>query len=180
MRFAAALAVLLIPLARADAQEAASLIPADLDWAKPEAPSPPEYHVGRASLDVLVGLPLGLRFQMPLTSRPEGTAWLVEASAGLFFIFPTTELGLRRQWALWCGSENQVVVAPGAGVYATYNPFHHGDLFFGGGPPWWVTPFVDVDLVWQRQSGLLGVKLGVAAGDRVGFPLAGIFGGWQF
>jgi hypothetical protein len=178
MRYAAALAaVLLIPLARADAQEAGAIIPADLDWAKPEEP-PPQYRPGRANLDVLVGLPLGVRFQAPLW-RSESTAWMVEASAGLLFIFPTTEVGLRRQWALWCGSENQVVVAPGAGVYATYNPFHHGDLFFGG-PPWWVTPFVDVDLVWQRQSGLLGLKLGVAAGDRIGFPLAGIFGGWQF
>ncbi len=87
------------------------------------------------SVDLLLGLPTGVRFQRSL-GDDIGRDWLIEGFVGLdFVIFPTVGCGLRRRLMALRGEHDALVLSPGVGAYLLYNTLHDGSLgWFGGGP----------------------------------------------
>jgi hypothetical protein len=162
------------------------------DWLPPPAPSsspalsggPLPWHV-----DLLLGLPGGLRVQRTLGGSP----WMIEGFAGLELILPTAGLGLRRQCVLLEGDCNALTINPGVDAYVALLPTGHGTgLAPGGGYFTWGAGGAvvgDVDVVWRHAIGdgaesQLGLKLGMGgvAGHRIRalVPVAGVFIGWGF
>ncbi len=144
----------------------------------------PEASPGGWRVDLVAGLPIGFRAQVPL-AEGERVSLFAEGTAGLYVIMPTVGVGLRPELTLLSGWGNKLSVAPGLGVYAIYNLFRHGSGFFGGGPDGWLLGAADVDISWKRcrgaSEGELGVKIGCAAGTGGAvLPLVGLFAGWRW
>jgi len=158
-------------------------VPADAAWNAPPAialPTPSasspssEQHGGPWDVDVLFGLPLGLRAQRVLGTDSDGL-FRIEAFVGTYTILPTVGGGLRLNFPCIHGEHWQFVVAPGVDVYQTIvdRPFLAGD----------------VDLLWRRDlangvQGEWGVKLGYAhelgGMHHYQAPLVAVFGGFDF
>jgi hypothetical protein len=150
--------------------------------ATPTAPAPP---LGappspRWSLDLLVGLPTGLRVQRRLGE----SACFVEGVAALYVILPMLGGGFRHCCTLLSGENNALCLSPGIDAYLLEIPSdgkHHGGLLTG-----------DVDILWRhtygkRWQGDLGVKLGAGAavfgrssGGVLPAPVVCLFGGLRF
>lgn len=182
--FPLALALLLSPQSRCAAQ------PPPCAWEEPPALTgpPPGSALSPWSLDVMLGLPTGLRAQYVLDER-EGRATLVEGFAGLEAIFPIVGGGLRERFTLYHRRESALTFSPGVGAYGLYNIFHSSGGWFGGGPTWAPMVTADMDLAWRRPcregtERVFGLKLGVGAlrgGDNWSvIPFVGLFGGWRF
>jgi hypothetical protein len=158
-------------------------VPTDPAWNAPPAvalptsgapPSSSDQHGGPWAVDVLFGLPLGIRAQRVLGTDSDGL-FRLEAFVGTYIIIPTVGAGLRMNLPCIRGDHLQFIVAPGIDVYQTIvdHPFLAGD----------------VDLVWRRDlangfQGEWGVKLGytVEVGGSRHFqaPLIAFFGGFEF
>jgi hypothetical protein len=147
-------------------------------------PAPPD---NPWSIDFLLGLPTEVRLQRTLLGD-NGRGLVVEGFAGLEAIFPEVGGGIRYRVPLRLGSQNALVIAPGADAYLLGNPFHAGSGFLSGGPATIPLFTLDTDLMWQHtfsehSEGEFGVKLGVgtASADRdVIIPVVSVFSGWRF
>jgi hypothetical protein len=154
----------------------------------PERKGKPEGFDPRAThLDVVAGLPLGLRLQTPILRGAE-SALAAEAFGGLYLIFPMAGAGLRYHHSVSLGGRDFLTIGPGCGVHWLHNTFSSGGGWFGGGPSGWTLVGADVDLVCRRSAesgseGYFGLKLGGAArsgSPSLVLPIVGVFGGWQF
>lgn len=133
--------------------------------------------------DVLAGLPLGVRVQVPLRCTNDG-AFLVEGFAGFYFILPTVGAGLRYQHTLIERGGRRLTIGPGIDVYGVYNIFSG---LFGSSSGLGVIA-ADVDIIFHCAphslgTTVFGVKLG--GGGFVGsrsavVPIVAVFGGLQF
>jgi hypothetical protein len=153
------------------------------------APEPPPAPAADKpwTVDFLLGLPTGVRFQRDLLSD-NGRALVVEGFGGLEVIFPGVGGGLRYRLPLRLGQNDALVIAPGADAYILANPLHGGSRLFSGGPASISLFTADADLMWQHafsahSEGEFGIKLGagVASADRaVPVPVVSVFSGWRF
>src|SRR5262249_16729295 len=143
----------------------------------------------RWHVDLLLGLPGGLRAQRALGSSP----WMIEGFAGLELIFPVLGLGVRRRFTLVEGTCNALLINPGIDVYLVAFPTSGGGGLAPGSGSLGVSAggalIADVDLVWRRASGdgvesQFGLKLGAGpvAGHRAPpvMPVVGLYLGWGF
>ena len=152
-----------------------------------EHPTP---EMERWHLDLLAGLPLGLRLQAPLHTTTDA-ALVAEAFAGLYIIVPTVGAGLRYRQTVLESARGRLTIGPGVDAYGLHIGGTSGPTTGEG----WVTTrptstgviAADVDIVWQSTSGgrdtMFGLKLG--GGEAFGrgtmaVPIFAFFGSWQF
>lgn len=118
------------------------------------------------AMDVLLGLPTGVRVQRVLTDKG---GFLVEGFAGFnMIVFPTVGAGFRQRWTPVCTDKFAFSVSPGVDAYLITNILQNGGGFLGGGPDGYVLIAGDVDLTWCVRCGdgwgsEAGLKLGVGA-----------------
>lgn len=176
----ALVSLILLPLASARAEPPAPVIPDNALWAT-DTPQQvnDQFAIGKPRLDLLLGLPLALRYQTPLW-HDGSSALQAEFLGGLYLIFPVAGAGLRYQWEAFSWKGRHLVVSPGLGLYGLYNTLHDGGGWFGGGPSGWGLAVADLDLVWSRSNGQFGVKFGLGGGGQVALPFVALFAGWQF
>jgi hypothetical protein len=136
------------------------------------------------SVDLLAGLPTGVRVQHSL-GDDLGRDWLIEGFAGLdYVIFPMAGAGIRRRLTPFRGDHDALVISPGLGFYLLYD----GIGWFGGGPSTVEMLALDVEVSWQhdfneRSGGQLGLRLGGGGvwGERGGFlPIVSLVFGLRF
>jgi hypothetical protein len=134
-------------------------------------------------LDILLGLPTGLRLSWAVLRR-ENHSFSLEGVAGLYVIAPLAGVGGRFSWTPCAGRCNALAIRPGVDVWAAEIPFFG---LGGGGSAWGVSG--DVEIVWchgsGRHCGELGLDLGAAAGHGRGsrwgaVPLVSVVTGWRF
>jgi hypothetical protein len=196
--WALAVASLLLTCARAErgiAQPSALAIPSDApglvlpaagsDTASPFLLPPTRETSSPWSVDLLLGLPTGVRAQCVLDADGD-RVWLAEGVVGFELIMPLVGGGVRRRFTAPCGEYDALILSPGMGVYLLINPLADNDFF--GGPPVAGLVAADVDFVWRHAypggwDGRLGLKLGAGAGYGSSWgigPVVSVFAGWQF
>jgi hypothetical protein len=126
------------------------------------------------SLDVLFGLPTGLRVQGALF-REDNWSFLIEGFAGVYVIFPMAGGGARFSYTFRRVAQDAFVLRPGLDAYQVVNVFGRGSILFIG---------ADVECVWVHDCGACSLELGLdfgAMADRVGaLPQVGVLGGIRF
>jgi hypothetical protein len=151
-----------------------------LDAVLPAGPAPAQ---PSSTVDLILGLPTGFRFQRPVD---DDRRWHLEGFVGLELIYPIAGGGFRRRYEPLAGESDALIVAPGFDAYLMYNVFWHSDFpFFSGGPPLAGLFTADVDFLWRHSfteccQSQLGFKLGagVGYGARWGpVPVASVFTG---
>src|SRR5262249_9191046 len=133
-----ALSFFLVMLGRGQAQQPEPApwdVPPVLTAPPPVPAAPPDSALSPWSLDVMFGLPTGIRAQRVLFEI-EGRATLIEGFAGLEAIFPLAGGGLRERFTLLHKRGHDLTLSPGVSAYAVYNIFHTGGGWLGGGPTW--------------------------------------------
>lgn len=148
-------------------------------------PACPDRGGAKCTVDVIVGLPTGFRFQRAVD---DDRRWHLEGFVGLEFIFPIAGVGVRRRYEPLCGKHDALIVAPGIDGYAMYNIFHDGGFFLSGGVPVIGIAAADVDILWrhsftERCESQLGLKIGAGAGYGVRWgvaPIVGVFSGFRW
>lgn len=132
-------------------------------------------------LDLLVGLPTGLRFSWAPLRRGD-CSFALEAVAGLYIIAPLVGAGGRFSWTARSGQCNALAIRPGVDVWAAEVPFFG---LGGGGPVQGVAG--DVEIIWFHESARrcweLGLDLGAVAGHGSRWavlPLVSLVAGGRF
>lgn len=169
--------LLALPVGSALAQSPAAPPPAASDMAAPGEPAAVTAPAPGWSLDLLVGLPTGLRVQ----ARLGESAWVAEGFVGLYIIVPMAGGGVRRCFTPLSGERDALCLSPGVDVYLLMDPFNN-KYYYGGGA-------ADVDIFWRHTYGPclqsdLGIKVGVGGvvGGHGGaaVPILSLFGGLRF
>jgi hypothetical protein len=137
------------------------------------------------SIDLLLGLPTGVRVQRAFDDHVTNRGWEAEGFLGLEIIIPTIGGGLRRKTGLGGILPDEFFVAPGVDAYLMLNPDQR--LLSGDAAHLLLTG--DIDIGWRHPlsrggSGEFGVKLGAGVWlgtDNGGvLPVVAMFGGWHF
>jgi hypothetical protein len=161
-----------------DPVEHPSLIhgPAEL-LAPPEA-SP--HWGGPWGLDLVFGLPTGVRVQKSLSAN-ENQTLVVEGFAGLHYVIcPTLGGGIRWRWAPICGPRDALILSPGVDAYFLLVPLN------STGAAGLVT--ADLDCAWRHKYsaglvGEVGVKVGAGiafANGSIGLPIVAVYTGFRY
>lgn len=136
------------------------------------------------ALDILAGLPLGVRLQRTIGPGPDGP-FILEGIAGLWVILPMAGVGARVQFTPFSGTHNSLVVSPGFDAYLMENWISgllggQSTVFLLGG---------NLDIAWRHvfssgADGRFGLELGVldnlTKGEHRMVPEATFFVGWRF
>jgi len=131
---------------------------------------------GLWSVDLLIGLPTGVRVQRAIQDDP---SWVVEGVVGLEAIFPVFGGGVRRRFTVVTADCEEFLVSPGIDAFLALSP--SDDLFGSSAVPLIVA---DVDLAWRHHftlgnCGEIGLKVGLGVGFGV-IPQVALYGGWRF
>jgi hypothetical protein len=136
------------------------------------------------SVDLLLGLPTGVRVQRDLLGDDQ-VALLAEGFLGFDLLDPTLGAGARARFVVTHAAGDALFLNPGVDFYGLLGLQSGG--FFSGHSDSFGLITGDVDLSWQHcwgdWDGELGVKLGAGAvlGNGNGWvPVIALFGGLRF
>lgn len=164
--------------------------PSDVGFGPADRGSPPprDPPADTWAVDVLLGLPAGVRAQRVL-GEDVNDGWVAEGFVGMNHVFfPSVGTGLRRSFVVLQCEHSAFFASPGVDAYLLYNTFQKASGWLGGGPSTYglLTADIDIGHVSQyegQRSSRVGVKLGLGTTTVYGsrsLPVGSMYFGWLY